>query len=44
MEDHELLKTNEARGGATPHVARYVLMFSLIAIIVAFGVLLFIFR
>lgn len=44
MDDHEQLKTNEARGGATPHVARYVLLFSLIAIIVSFAVLLFIFR
>jgi hypothetical protein len=44
MEPHEQVTTNEARGGATPHVTRYVLLISLILIVVAFAALLLIWR
>lgn len=42
MEPHEQLRTNEARAGATPHVARYVLLISLILLVVAFAALMLI--
>ncbi len=37
----EHLTTTEARAGATPHMARYVLGFGLVGVIVLFAVLLF---
>ncbi len=37
----EHLTATEARAGATPHMARYVLGFGLVGVIVLFGVLLF---
>jgi|GWRWMinimDraft_10_1066017.scaffolds.fasta_scaffold223096_1 hypothetical protein len=40
--DHEEVETNAARGGDTPHVARYVLMFSTSLVVIAFAVLLII--
>lgn len=42
MENHERLTTTEARAGATPHVARYVLVISLVLLVVAFAALLMI--
>lgn len=38
--DHEELSADAARGGETPHVARYVLMFSVTLVVMAFAVLL----
>ncbi len=37
-EQIEVTKT-EARGGSTPHIARYVLVISLVLVIVAFAVI-----
>jgi len=37
----EHLTATEARAGATPHMARYVLGFGLVGVIALFGVLLF---
>jgi hypothetical protein len=42
MEHQERLNTTEARAGATPHVARYVLVISLVLLVVAFAALLMI--
>ena len=39
---HEEITTNEARGGTTPGVTRYVLGISLILIVVVFGAMLII--
>lgn len=33
------LTTNEARGGSTPHIVRYVLLFSLILAIIAMSLI-----
>lgn len=38
--DHVEVTTQEARAGATPHVTRYVLAFSLALVILAFGAIL----
>lgn len=40
--DHEEVQTDAARGGETPHVTRYVLMFSIALVVAAFAVLLII--
>lgn len=42
MENQERLNATEARAGATPHVARYVLVISLVLLVVAFAALLMI--
>ena len=42
MDQPNRANTTEARAGATPHVARYVLVISLILIAVAFAALLMI--
>ena len=42
MENQERLTATEARAGATPHVARYVLVISLVLLVVAFAALLMI--
>ncbi len=42
MENPDRVNTTEARAGATPHVARYVLVISLILIVVAFAALMMI--
>ncbi|MEO5598300.1 MAG: hypothetical protein ABIQ66_06745, partial [Novosphingobium sp.] len=34
------IETDEARGGSTPHIVRYVLAISLILVIIAFAVVL----
>ena len=44
MEDPEEISTDQARGGETKGVGRYVLIASLILIVVAFGALLAIYR
>ena len=41
-EQHEEVTKTEARGGETPHVARYVLLISVALIVIAFGVMLFV--
>lgn len=38
--DHEEVRPDAARAGETPHVTRYVLMFSIALIVAAFAVLL----
>ncbi len=38
----EHLTTTEARGGATPHMTRYVLGIGLLLVIVLFAVILFV--
>ncbi len=39
-EQHEEVAKQEARAGETPHVARYVLLVSVILIVIAFGIML----
>ena len=42
-EDHqEHVTTTEARAGATPHMARYVLIFGTSLVIIAFAIILFV--
>jgi hypothetical protein len=43
-EREEHLTTTEARAGATPHVARYVLGVGLVAVVVIFAIILFVAR
>ena len=38
----EQITTTEARAGATPHVTRYVLVFGLLLVIVAFIIVTFV--
>ena len=38
----EQITTTEARAGATPHVTRYVLIFGLLLVVVAFIVVTFV--
>ena len=38
----EQITTTEARAGATPHVTRYVLIFGLLLVIVAFIIVTFV--
>ncbi len=42
VDGHEELKADEARGGETPHIARYVLLFSTALVVFAFAILLMI--
>ncbi|MGB3722489.1 MAG: hypothetical protein WA979_06680 [Pacificimonas sp.] len=39
-EQHEEVAKQEARAGETPHIARYVLLISVVLIVIAFGVML----
>ena len=40
IEDGQLhIKTDDARAGATPHMTRYILGFSLVAVIVLFAII-----
>ena len=39
-QDHEKLSTDRARAGETPHITRYVLMFSTALVVAIFAVLL----
>ena len=41
--NEETRTTTEARAGATPHVARYVLGFGLVGVVAIFALLLFVF-
>ena len=43
-DEQEHLTTNEARAGSTPHVARNVLTWGLILVVVLFALILFIAR
>ena len=43
-EPEEHVTGTEARAGATPHVARYVLGIGLVAVIVIFAIILFVAR
>ena len=40
-QDHETLRTNQARAGETPHIVRYILLFSVSMVVVIFAALLF---
>jgi hypothetical protein len=40
--DETHVSTEEARSGATPHMTRYILGFSLVAVIVIFAIVLLI--
>ena len=44
MNDPEHISTNEARAGSTPHMTRYILGWGLALVIVAFLILLFVWR
>ena len=45
MDDEpEHLTTNEARAGSTPHMTRYILGWGLFLVILAFVILLFVWR
>jgi hypothetical protein len=43
-DEQEHVTTTEARAGATPHMARYVLVVGLALVIVIFAVILFVAR
>ena len=43
-QEPEHISTTKARGGTTPHMARYVLAWSLILVIAIFLILLFVWR
>mgnify|MGYP001416543182 FL=1 len=38
---HETLRTNQARAGETPHIVRYILMFSVAMVVAIFAAMLF---
>ncbi|MBA4756930.1 hypothetical protein [Sphingosinicella sp.] len=40
-QDHETVRTNEARAGETPHITRYILMFSVVLVVAIFAAMLF---
>ena len=44
MDEREHITTTDARAGSTPHMTRYILAWGLILVILAFIVLLFIWR
>ncbi len=44
MDEPEHLSTTDARAGSTPHMTRYILIWGLLLVIVAFGILLFVWR
>jgi len=44
MDEPEHLSTTDARAGSTPHMTRYVLVWGLLLVIVAFAILLFVWR
>lgn len=44
MEEPEHLSTTDARAGSTPHMTRYVLVWGLLLVIVAFAILLLVWR
>ena len=44
MDEPEHLSTTDARAGSTPHMTRYILIWGLLLVIVAFAILLFVWR
>jgi hypothetical protein len=44
MSEPEHISTNDARAGSTPHMTRYILGWGLFLVVVAFVVLLFVWR
>jgi hypothetical protein len=44
MSEPEHISTTDARAGSTPHMTRYILVWGLALVIVAFAVLLFVWR
>jgi hypothetical protein len=44
MDEGEHIDTTRARGGATPHMTRYILPISLALVVLAFLLLLFLWR
>jgi hypothetical protein len=44
MSEPEHISTNDARAGSTPHMTRYILGWGLGLVIVAFVILLFVWR
>ena len=44
MSEPEHISTNDARAGSTPHMTRYILGWSLALVILAFVILLFVWR
>ena len=44
MSEHEHISTTDARAGSTPHMTRYILAWGLGLVIVAFGILLLVWR
>ena len=44
MNEPEHLSKTDARAGSTPHMTRYILVWGLLLVIVAFAILLFVWR
>ena len=44
MDEREHITTTDARAGSTPHMTRYILAWGLALVVVAFVVLLFVWR
>jgi hypothetical protein len=44
MNEPEHLSKTDARAGSTPHMTRYILIWGLLLVIVAFAILLFVWR
>ena len=44
MDEPEHLTTNEARAGSTPHMTRYILGWGLALVVIAFVVVLFVWK
>ncbi|MBZ6378315.1 MULTISPECIES: hypothetical protein [Pacificimonas] len=42
-EPHEEVEKTEARAGETPHIGRYILLFSTVILVIAFIVLLIVY-
>jgi hypothetical protein len=40
-DEQQHISTEDARAGATPHMTRYILGFSLVAVIIIFAVIVF---
>jgi hypothetical protein len=43
-DEPEHISTNDARAGSTPHMTRYILGWGLALVIIAFAILLFVWR
>jgi len=44
MDESEHLTTNEARAGSTPHMTRYILGWGLVLVVIAFIIVLFVWK